>query len=124
METVSLSECWTCSEFTSQGRGGTPPKRQKQARTVAVITMDTEVQGRCDTLNTPCSTGGQFERTEQDILSAPSSSPSQSVLCSDSQLQFEPPQHSTPIKKRKSTASVTSSRKVDGTMTQTSPSIK
>ena len=29
METVSVSERWTCSKFTSQGRGGRPPKRKK-----------------------------------------------------------------------------------------------
>ena len=88
METVSVSECCTCSKFTSQGRGGRPPKRKKQARTVAATTMDTEGQGRCDTLNIQCSTSGQLEHTEQDTLPVPLSSPSQSVLCSDSQLQF------------------------------------
>ena len=41
METVSVSECCTCSKFTIQGRGGRPPKRKKQARTVAATTMDT-----------------------------------------------------------------------------------
>ena len=84
METVSLSECWSCSKFTSQGRGRRPPKRKRQARTVAATTKDTEGQGRCDTLNTQCSTSGQFERTEQDTLPVPPSSPSQSVSCSDS----------------------------------------
>ena len=74
--------------------------------------------------NTQCSTSGQFEHAEQDTLPVPPSSPSQSVLCSDSQFQFEPPQHSTPIKKRKITASVTPSKKIDGTATQTSPSMK
>ena len=76
METVSLSECWTSSKFTSQGRGGRPPKRKKQALTVAATTMDTEGQGRCDTLSTQCSTSGQLEHTEQDTLPVPPSSPS------------------------------------------------
>ena len=124
METVSLSECWSCSKFTSQGRGGRPPKRKRQARTVAATTKDTEGQGRCDTLTTQCSTSGQFERTEQDTLPVPPSSPSQSVSCSDSQFQFEPLQHSTPIKKRKHYSQCNTSRKVDGTTTQTSPSMK
>ena len=81
MGTVSLFECWTCSKFASQGRGGRPPKRKKQACTVAATTMDTEGQGRCKTLNTQSSTSEQFEHTEQDTLP-------RSVVCSDSQFVF------------------------------------